>query len=166
MGQRRETIHSKRVSPESFLRVLPKPIASAPPDAEPEFDRVPKEVSERDKASLPEKPWRVILTFVQDPTHVLALELAGDVVLGANTEKDAGLHVNLVEFKNNEGGVSQRHLMLRPGKEKLFAIDLGSTNGTHISGTPLTANSARALEDGDLITLGRLHLRLKIAQRP
>lgn len=163
---KRSTQPKKRVSPESFLRVFPKPTAAVGPDGQPEFQIVPLIVSERDRALLPEKPWRVILSFVEDPTQHLALELHGDTVFGASEESDPDLDVNLASFKDNQRGVSQRHLKLRPGRDKLFVLDLGSTNGTYVNGTPLGKASAQALQDGDLITLGRLHLRVKIAQHP
>jgi pSer/pThr/pTyr-binding forkhead associated (FHA) protein len=69
--------------------------------------------------------------------------------------------VNLASWQGEERGVSRRHALLRPGREKLFILDLGSTNGTHYNGTPLTTDRAQPLQAGDLLTLGRLHVRVK-----
>lgn len=158
----RNTLPRKRVSPESFLRVMPTPFAATGADGKVEYKKVPEEISDRDKALLPAKPWRITLTSAQKSEHVIALELQGDVVFGSSTKPDAELSVNLADMEGEQPSVSQRHLKMRPGKDKIFLMDLGSKNGTYVNGTPASASSAIAVQDGDLITLGRLHLRLKV----
>ena len=69
--------------------------------------------------------------------------------------------MNLNIWQGGDRGVSHRHVMLRPAREKLYLIDLGSTNGTHHNGALLTTDRVQTLQQGDLITLGRLHLRVK-----
>jgi pSer/pThr/pTyr-binding forkhead associated (FHA) protein len=91
----------------------------------------------------------------------MGLELRADAVLGSAPEPDAEIHVNLAPWQGEARGVSLRHALLRPGKDKLFLMDLGSTNGTHYNGMPLSADRVQAVQPGDLITLGRLHLRVK-----
>jgi hypothetical protein len=166
MSDDRRTEFRKRVTPESFLRVLPTPFATPGPGGEMAFTVVPEEVSDRDRALAAQPPWRVTLTYVQNPDKILALELHGDVTLGSSDQPDAELDVNLLDMEEKEQSVSGRHIKLRPGKDRLFVLDLGSRNGTYANGSPITPTSAYALQDGDLLTLGRLHLRAKIVQRP
>jgi FHA domain-containing protein len=166
MSDQRPTEPKKRVTPESFLRVMPTPFAAPGPDGELVFKSVPETVSERDRALLPSAAWRVVLTSAQNAKLILALELHGDVVIGSSDQSDAELDVNLLDMELDQRSVSQRHVKLRPSKDKLFLLDLGSKNGTYANGTPITPDRAYALQEGDLITLGRLHLRAKIAQRP
>jgi len=161
-----DTQPRKRVSPESFLRALPVSLATSGPDGQPEFQPVPLVIPERDRLALPEKPWRIILAFVEDPIQILPLELRGDVMFGASPVPEVDLDINLGFFKENLRGVSRHHIKLRPGRDKLFLLDMGSTNGTYVNGSLVSPASACALKDGDLITLGRLHLRVKIVQRP
>jgi hypothetical protein len=130
------------------------------------FTIVPRTISDRDRALAPHPPWRVTLTLVRDPLKLIALEVRGDVTLGSSAEPDAELDINLLDMETNEPSVSQRHIKLRPGRDQLFMFDLGSRNGAYANGAPITISSAYALQDGDLLTLGRLHLRVKIVQRP
>jgi pSer/pThr/pTyr-binding forkhead associated (FHA) protein len=131
------------------------------------FTVVPKRVDANKLALAPGvKPWRITLTPAGDTAQPLALELQGDVVVGSNPEMDEGLDVNVSHWQGYRRGVSRRHVLLRPNRDKLFILDLRSTNGTNINGLPLGVGWAYALQDGDLISLGRLHLKLRIVQRP
>ena len=55
---------------------------------------------------------------------------------------------------------SRRHAELRRAGERWQIVDLGSTNGTFMSGGRLAPNVARSLRPGDIVTIGstRLHL--------
>lgn len=108
--------------------------------------------------------WRVILTPVGVTGRPMPLEIRGDVVIGSHRESNDRLDVNICAWRGYDHGVSRRHIMLRPSRHKLFVMDLRSTNGTHINGLPLGVGWAYALKDGDLMTLGRLHIRVRIVQ--
>ena len=166
MADQRPTEPKKRVTPESFLRVMPTPFAATGSGEELKFTSVPEKTTERDRAHAPQPPWRITLTSAQDSSKLLALELHGDVTLGSSDQPDAELDINLKDMEDKQHSISQRHMKLRPSKDKVFVLDLGSRNGTYANGTPIPASSAYALQDGDLLTLGRLHLRVKIVQKP
>lgn len=156
---------ARQVSPESFIQAMPLPsAASNKPDWKPEFRKVPAEPTRA--SSLPDVPWQVILSPADKAGEYIALEIQGDVTLGASETDHDDLHVNLWEWAGDERSVSRRHVAFRPGKQQLFVLDLGSTNHTHINGTLLTTDRVLPLVDGDLITLGRLHLRVKLAGGP
>lgn len=110
--------------------------------------------------------WRVILAPVNIAADPLALEIRGDVVIGSNEDAESEPDVNLAGWEGYQHGVSRRHLMLRPSRNKLFLMDLRSTNGTQINGLPLGVGWAYALQDGDLVSLGRLHMHVHITGRP
>jgi hypothetical protein len=166
MSDSRPTQPKKRVTPESFLRAMPTPFAATGPGGEPAFTIAPEEVSERDRALAAQPPWRITLTSAADSNKLIALELHGDVTLGSSDVPDSELDINLLDMEGKERSVSGQHVKLRPGKDRLFVLDLGSRNGTFSNGVPIAHSSAYALQDGDLLTLGRLHLRVKIVQRP
>jgi hypothetical protein len=108
-----------------------------------------------------QKRWHVLLKPATNTGgEFKALEIRGDTVIGCNAGSDDSVDINLAEWKGFERGVSRRHLMIRPGPNKLFIMDLRSTNGTQINGLPLGVGWAYALQDGDLITMGRLHVRV------
>ncbi len=125
--------------------------------------------AEADSTAHPEdeqaRHWRIQIAPV-GIKEVMALEIRADTVMGSNNNSEADLDVNLAQWNGYENGVSRRHVLLRPSKNKLFAMDLRSTNGTHINGLPLGVGWAYAIRDGDLLTLGRLHVRVRITQMP
>ncbi len=123
-------------------------VASAPPTATPHAN------------------WRVVLSPLGQKSAPLGLEICGDVVLGVGDKADGGPDVSLGDWQGYRRGVSRRHLMLRPGYNKLFVMDLRSTNGTQVNGLPLGVGWAYALQDSDVITLGKLNVRVRIVQRP
>ncbi len=153
----KHTRAEKPVSPESYVRAFPIP--STPEAGEPVlFHSVPPA---NPATPPPDRRWRVVLSPVEKPAEAMGLELLGDAVLGSTPEQDPEVHVNLAPWQGDQRGVSRRHALLRPARDKLFIMDLGSTNGTHVNGAPLTTERVQALQPGDLITLGRLHLRVK-----
>jgi hypothetical protein len=52
--------------------------------------------------------------------------------------------------------VSRRHAEVRPFGTGFLVVDLGSTNGTRVNGTPVTEHQ---LQDGDSITVGATRIR-------
>jgi hypothetical protein len=155
----KKTQLTRKVSAESFLRTFPAPQRPAGAEEESEFRTVPQKNS---KPAEADKRWRVVLSSVEKPDTLMKLEVIGDVVIGCSDEADpADIDVNMAVWQGEERGVSRRHVMLRPAREKLFLLDLGSTNATHLNGGLLTTSSVQTLSQGDLITLGRLHLRVK-----
>lgn len=110
--------------------------------------------------------WQVVLSPVKGQTDTLALELHAPVVLGSSPEPAAYVDINLAHWGGYEHGVSRRHLMLRPTPSRLYALDMHSTNGTYVNGLPLGVGWAYAIQDGDLLTLGSLHIRVAVVQRP
>jgi hypothetical protein len=167
----RHTEFKRRVSAESFLRVLPRPLAPPPLITETGFVIVPREVEEKKKDAKPDakdafKIWRITISLAENPSKTLGLEIRGDVSFGASPDEDTDIDIDLTGIYDQDRGVSQKHMLLRPGKDKLFMLDLGSRNGTYANGTPVTRERTYAVQDGDIITLGRLHLRIKIVERP
>jgi hypothetical protein len=131
---------------------------------------VPEPCTGRVSWDMARKPWQVLVMPAEATGEPIALELHGDVILGSDRRMDGSLEddmdVNLAAWGGYDYGVSRRHLMLRPSSSKLFLMDLRSTNGTHVNGLPLGIGWAYALKDADLVTLGQLHIRFRIIQRP
>ncbi|NIR66291.1 MAG: FHA domain-containing protein, partial [Aliifodinibius sp.] len=61
-----------------------------------------------------------------------------------------------------EAGVSRLHATIRIEKDKVILIDLGSVNGTRIEGKRLTPHLKHTLRDGDVISLGKMKLKVRI----
>jgi hypothetical protein len=112
------------------------------------------------------QPWRILLV-PPDPSQAIAgLEIFDDVVLGrAMTPSEGSADFDLSLYNAVELGVSRRHALLRPTDSQLFVIDLDSTNGTLVNAVSQERGMARALRHNDTLSLGALHLTVKIVRR-
>ena len=54
--------------------------------------------------------------------------------------------------------VSRRHAEIRPAGGGWILVDLGSTNGTRVNGSPIAEHR---LQDGDVVTVGDATLRFE-----
>jgi hypothetical protein len=104
--------------------------------------------------------WRVRLDVWVDPPQSIGLDINGEVVLGRGSPDEPGL-VDLTPYGEAALGVSRRHLLLRPTDDGLYAVDMGSTNGTRRNEVRLGA-SAYSLVDKDVLALGDLYIALNI----
>lgn len=115
----------------------------------------------------PDVAWRVSFTPATDPSQQFGLEINGEVILGRRVrspESDELVDLNFCGAATL--GVSRQHVMLRPTATNLFIVDLGSTNGTYRNGRSIGSHTPYSLVDGDIVTLGKLPLLVKIAERP
>jgi pSer/pThr/pTyr-binding forkhead associated (FHA) protein len=76
--------------------------------------------------------------------------LDGATTIGRDDENDVVL---------GETTLSRCHAVLLAGPQGMLLIDLDSTNGTFVNGTPIPADTPVLLADGDQITLGRVLAR-------
>jgi len=76
-----------------------------------------------------------------------------EYILGRNSDCDLVL---------NDHSVSRRHCRIFVRRDELWAVDLGSSNGTWLNGVKL--DEERPLRNGDLLKLGRLEFQLSETQ--
>ena len=161
-----KTVASQRMNAMAFLNELSRAVRGSGVSAV-EFQPVPRDPSIRDRRLWQGlETWRVVLIPSGQSNLFMAYDLRGDAVIGSNAGSQEGLDINLAGLNGFEHGVSRRHLLIRPTVSKLFVMDLQSTNGSAINGLPATVGRAYTLADGDLLSLGRLHLQLKIVRSP
>jgi K+-sensing histidine kinase KdpD len=108
--------------------------------------------------------WRVVLEVMDESIQQVGLDINDEIILGRGGDLP-GLF-DLVPYGANSLGVSRRHLMLRPTPNKLFAIELGSTNGTVRNGRAMGYNTPYSLMSGDVLVLGQLGVTVHIIDRP
>jgi len=124
-------------------------------------------VPEPDEKMLLAEPWRVKLElYADDKRQVVGLDLHGDLILGRGESRPGKIIFNLDPYNAVDRGVSREHLMLRPTKTHLFAIDQGSTNGTTVNGAASGRGVATILKDQDLLSLGNMLLQLHFVKKP
>lgn len=115
----------------------------------------------------PDTPhWRIELHGLAVGAAPLGLDIVGDVVVGRNVEGQNPADLDLTPFRAAENGVSRRHALLRPTRNHLYILDLGSTNGTMHNAMPLGTGFARAIRNNDLLTFGRLSCTVKLIDGP
>jgi pSer/pThr/pTyr-binding forkhead associated (FHA) protein len=70
--------------------------------------------------------------------------------------------VDLNPFDAFDKGISRLHATIRIDEEKnrIFVIDLGSANGSSVNGYEIPANSEVPLNHGDVLSLGKLNLKV------
>lgn len=123
----------------------------------------PQVLADPDGNPLPH--WRIRLDVDADPPEALGFDLYGPVTLGRGVEDELGF-VDLTDYKAADQGVSRKHLEIRPSPHSLFAVDLGSTNGSYKNGVLIKANSPTPLGDRDTLSLGALHVTITIVDPP
>jgi len=106
---------------------------------------------ERAKALL----LRGYLTVIRGADHDLGTYVVIDGSVSIGRGRD-------VELRLQDDGVSRRHIRIDRNEEGIYELfDLGSTNGTHVSGEAVDAT--RVLRDGDKIFVGDSVLRFALA---
>jgi hypothetical protein len=104
--------------------------------------------------------WRIELYGVGMKNSLIGIDVVGDVVLGRSP---LATDFDLSPYEAIEHGVSRRHAMLRPSANKLYLIDLGSTNGTRVNSVLVTG--ALGVNQFDTISLGGMTFQIRIIDR-
>lgn len=130
----------------------------------------PKEISTVAYLPMPhaqpeDRPvWHVRLELLTERNQQFGIAINDEVILGRDPNQTNV--VDLTSFGANAYGISRHHLLIRPTKTHLFALELGSTNGTQRNGRSLGVNTPYVLNNGDILTLGKMQLVLHIVSRP
>ena len=133
-----------------------------------EYQAMPAQGSTRSPAEAADTTWRIVL-FSANPNHEpLALKINDDIVVGRDTPEapTAKMDLSLAEYDGEAHGVSRRHAVLRPRASQLLIYDLDSTNGTLVNGNPLTPHRGHPVADGDRLSFGALHFKLRVISQP
>jgi hypothetical protein len=80
---------------------------------------------------------------------------ADSIVLGRSSEADIVV---------DDTGVSRRHLEIRRNQGHVYAVDLGSTNGSYVNGERV--NGSAELLDGSTISMGRTRIVFRMLPAP
>ncbi len=68
--------------------------------------------------------------------------------------------IDLSPYQAYARGVSRLHAVLKREANRVFLMDLGSSNGTYVNGKRLTPNVDHALANGDVVALGKLKIQI------
>jgi hypothetical protein len=107
-----------------------------------------------------------------DRDEKIILDAPGEFILGRLSEestqggsKNLGgrVDIDLSAYQAYEMGVSRRHASLSIGRALVTITDLRSTNGTRKNGEIIPAYTPEELFSGDILTLGRMKVKLIIS---
>ena len=123
----------------------------------------PSPMEETDRVRLvPPVPepdaWRLILHLVEPHESRIGLNVWQRLVIGRMDASHDQPDLDLAPHRAIELGVSRQHAMLVPGRDGLYLLDLGSTNGTWINGKYLPPEQRYRLTVDDKIELGLMKL--------
>ena len=65
-----------------------------------------------------------------------------------------------------DASVSGRHASIRANGAQWALVDEGSTNGTRLNGEKLGTHSPRAIKSGDIATIGRIEIAIRVGAAP
>jgi hypothetical protein len=101
-----------------------------------------------------------VMLIIDEDIKRFSLAKDTRLLLGRFENTDHPDQIDLLPYGAREKGVSRFHLQLQVENEQLFAIDLNSTNGTHIGDEPLPPNQKVIVRNGDVLLLGRLSIQV------
>lgn len=75
--------------------------------------------------------------------------------------------VDLDPFDGFDNGISRLHATIRinPDRQTVHVVDLGSANGTRVNGYEIPSNSEVPLGHEDILTLGKLHIKVLLPNK-
>jgi hypothetical protein len=125
-----------------------------------------------DSHSLPPIDKKRTAAYVKDLDTWASLHLldSGQILpLGDRTEFTLGRvseaqpimpDIDLTPYQAYASGVSRLHAVLKREGNRVFVMDLGSSNGSYLNGKRLKPNTEQTLNHGDLLALGKLKIQI------
>ena len=84
----------------------------------------------------------------------------GDKIILGRFQFPEQHHLDLTPYDALQHGISREHAEVHIRDNRIYLIDLGSTNGSYIHGERLKPSEPHLLQNGDDILLGRMNLKI------
>jgi hypothetical protein len=105
---------------------------------------------------------RLVLHLYKHDAYI-RLEEPKDYSLGRINEGQTVFpDIDLSAYEGYKNGVSRVHASIQISVRRINVVDLGSSNGTYLNGRRLTSQVPYALNDGDILVLGKLEARVLV----
>ncbi len=120
---------------------------------------------DRERLALASDGRERVVFVIPSSGRRVALELDGPIEIGrTDINNKIEPDLDLTEDHGQKHGVSRKHAVVRVGNQGISLIDLGSTNGTILNNRRLPPNEPYPLNDGDIISFGRLKVQIYLSE--
>lgn len=102
------------------------------------------------------------ITFEIDDQR-LSMPIEESIIFGRQSDfpEDPQPDIDLTPFGAHEKGVSRRHLRIKRKDSRLYATDIGSSNGSWLNGHRLTVYGEYPIRNSDELRLGLLRIKVR-----
>ena len=113
--------------------------------------------------SDPDNSTKTVYLNIYSQVETIRLADEQSVIIG-RSDAQTGFRpdIDLMRYNARKHGVSREHACIYLRGQSLYLMDLGSNNGTFICGKQVMAHDAQPLQQGDMIRLGLLEIRVQI----
>ncbi len=109
--------------------------------------------------SSPTNSW--ISLHLMDSGKILPLATRNEFTLGRLSEGQPIMpDIDLTPYQAYASGVSRLHAVVKRDADRIFVMDLGSSNGTYLNGRRLNPHMEEDLKHGDVVALGKLKIQV------
>jgi hypothetical protein len=109
--------------------------------------------------SSPTNSW--ISLHLMDSGKILPLATRNEFTLGRLSEGQPIMpDIDLTPYQAYASGVSRLHAVVKRDVNRIFVMDLGSSNGTYLNGRRLNPHMEEDLKHGDVVALGKLKIQV------
>ena len=115
---------------------------------------------------LPSQPAAVTLNtwitlHLMDTGQVIPLNDRSEFTLGRISDGQPIMpDIDLSPYQAYANGVSRLHAVIKQASRHVLVMDLGSVNGTYVNGKRLNPNVEQTVNNGDIISLGKLKMQV------
>jgi len=105
----------------------------------------------------------VLALYILDSGQILPLSDRNEITIGRVSEGQTVLpDIDLSPYKAYEKGVSRLHISIKKVDQNYTVTDLGTVNGTQLNGKKIVSGQSFQLENGDILSLGKLKIQTLI----
>jgi hypothetical protein len=104
---------------------------------------------------------KVLLVGSKTSPLNIGYQIYGKAIIGRDDGSN-NVDIDLTRFGPEVKGVSRQHAEFRLSGNKLYVVDLGSSNGTYLRGRRLEPDQAVEVPGGSVISFGALHVQVQI----
>ena len=102
-----------------------------------------------------------ITLHLMDTGQVIPLSDRSEFTLGRISDGQPIMpDIDLSPYQAYAHGVSRLHAVIKQASHHVLVMDLGSVNGTYVNGRRLNPNVEQPVNNGDIISLGKLKMQV------